>query len=35
MVKTLRRLLVRGYGIDRGRVAFMGYWRHGRAERTE
>ncbi|WP_295119458.1 siderophore-interacting protein [uncultured Leifsonia sp.] len=33
VVKTLRRLLVRGHGIDRGRVAFMGYWRLGRAER--
>jgi NADPH-dependent ferric siderophore reductase len=32
MVKTLRRLLVRGHGIDRGHVAFMGYWRRGRAE---
>lgn len=31
-VKTLRRLLVSGNGIDRGRVAFMGYWRLGRAE---
>ncbi|MFR0656789.1 SIP domain-containing protein, partial [Pantoea sp. SIMBA_079] len=31
-VKTLRRLLVRGHGIDRSRVAFMGYWRLGRAE---
>lgn len=31
-VKTLRRLLVRGHGIDRHRVAFMGYWRLGRAE---
>jgi NADPH-dependent ferric siderophore reductase len=34
VVKTLRRLLVRGHGIDRGRVAFMGYWRLGRAERV-
>lgn len=31
-VKTLRRLLVRDHGIDRHRVAFMGYWRMGRAE---
>jgi NADPH-dependent ferric siderophore reductase len=31
-VKTLRRLLVRGHGIDRSRVAFMGYWRLGRRE---
>lgn len=34
-VKLLRRLLVQGYGVDRGRVAFMGYWRAGRVERTE
>ncbi|MFE4950467.1 siderophore-interacting protein [Leifsonia sp. NPDC056665] len=34
VVKTLRRLLVRGHGIDRGRVAFMGYWRLGRAEQA-
>lgn len=34
VVTTLRRLLVRGHGIDRGRVAFMGYWRLGRAERA-
>lgn len=34
VVKTLRRLLVRGHGIDRGRVAFMGYWRLGRAEQV-
>lgn len=31
-VKTLRRMLVREHGIDRSRVAFMGYWRRGRAE---
>ncbi|MGO4534469.1 siderophore-interacting protein [Leifsonia sp. 2MCAF36] len=31
-VKTLRRMLVRDYGIDRSQVAFMGYWRRGRAE---
>ncbi|MGO4593073.1 siderophore-interacting protein [Leifsonia sp. 2TAF2] len=31
-VKTLRRLLVREHGIDRSRVAFMGYWRLGRSE---
>lgn len=31
-VKTLRRLLVSGNGIDRSRVAFMGYWRLGKAE---
>ncbi len=34
-VKTLRRLLVSGCGVDRKRVAFMGYWRLGRAERVE
>ena len=34
VVKTLRRLLVRGHGIDRGRVAFMGYWRLGRSEQA-
>jgi NADPH-dependent ferric siderophore reductase len=32
VVKTLRRLLVREHGVDRTRVAFMGYWREGRAE---
>lgn len=32
-VKTIRRLLVREHGVDRKRVAFMGYWRHGLAER--
>ncbi|WP_431245358.1 siderophore-interacting protein [Leifsonia xyli] len=31
-VKTLRRTLVRDHGIDRSRVAFMGYWRRGRSE---
>lgn len=31
-VKTLRRLLVQGHGVDRKRVAFMGYWREGRSE---
>lgn len=31
-VKALRRLLVRDHGIDRERVAFMGYWRLGKAE---
>ncbi|MGN7798085.1 siderophore-interacting protein [Leifsonia sp. 22587] len=31
-VKTLRRMLVRDHGIDRSRVAFMGYWRLGRSE---
>jgi NADPH-dependent ferric siderophore reductase len=31
-VKELRRHLVRGVGMDRKQVAFMGYWRHGKAE---
>jgi len=30
VVKELRRYLVRDLGVDRGRVAFMGYWREGR-----
>ncbi|MFT4214551.1 MAG: siderophore-interacting protein [Microbacterium sp.] len=34
-IKTLRRLLVSGCGVDRKRVAFMGYWRLGQAERSE
>lgn len=34
-VKTLRRRLVQGAGVDRRRVAFMGYWRRGRSERQE
>lgn len=34
-IKLLRRLLVSGCGVDRGRVAFMGYWRNGQAERIE
>lgn len=34
-IKTLRRLLVSTCGVDRKRVAFMGYWRNGQAERTE
>ncbi|WGD37959.1 siderophore-interacting protein [Lysinibacter sp. HNR] len=33
VVTTLRRHLVREYGIDRSRVAFMGYWRRGVAMR--
>jgi len=33
-VKLLRRMLVQGCGVDRGRVAFMGYWRAGQVERT-
>lgn len=31
-IKTLRRFLVSETGIDRKRIAFMGYWRSGRAE---
>ncbi len=31
VVRDLRRLLVRDLHVDRGRVAFMGYWRKGRA----
>lgn len=33
-IKQLRRLLVSTHGVDRRRVAFMGYWRRGIAERT-
>jgi NADPH-dependent ferric siderophore reductase len=32
VVTGLRRLLVRDLGIDRRRVAFMGYWREGLAQ---
>jgi len=32
-IKALRRMLVSGHGVDRRRVAFMGYWRRGVAER--
>jgi NADPH-dependent ferric siderophore reductase len=32
MIRTLRRHLVAECGIDRRAVAFMGYWRQGRAE---
>lgn len=32
MIRDLRRLLVRDHGVDRTRVAFMGYWRVGRSE---
>ncbi|MEV0274494.1 siderophore-interacting protein [Hamadaea sp. NPDC050747] len=32
VIKTLRRALVTEFGLDRGSVAFMGYWRQGRAE---
>lgn len=31
-IKTLRRILVTDTGVCRRRVAFMGYWRRGRAE---
>lgn len=33
-VKALRRAVVTERGVDRRRVAFMGYWRLGQAERT-
>ncbi|MBM7504260.1 siderophore-interacting protein [Agromyces aurantiacus] len=32
VITALRRFLVRDAGLDRRRVAFMGYWRRGRAE---
>ncbi len=32
VIRGLRRLLVGTHGVDRSRVAFMGYWRQGRAE---
>ncbi|HEX6954334.1 MAG TPA: siderophore-interacting protein [Agromyces sp.] len=32
VVKALRRFLVQDAGLDRRQVAFMGYWRRGRAE---
>ena len=32
VITTLRRFLVREAGLDRRQVAFMGYWRRGRAE---
>jgi len=32
MIKSLRRCLVTETGIDRSRVAFMGYWRDGKSE---
>jgi len=34
-VKTARRMLVSEFGVDRKRVAFMGYWRIGQPERQE
>ncbi|WP_348533938.1 SIP domain-containing protein [Homoserinibacter gongjuensis] len=30
----IRRHLVKELGVDRRAVAFMGYWRHGRAENS-
>jgi NADPH-dependent ferric siderophore reductase len=32
VIKALRRMLVAELGVDRRAVAFMGYWRRGRAE---
>jgi NADPH-dependent ferric siderophore reductase len=32
VIRTLRRALVTEYGLDRGSVAFMGYWRQGNSE---
>jgi NADPH-dependent ferric siderophore reductase len=32
VIKSLRRFLVSETGVDRGSVAFMGYWRLGKAE---
>ncbi|HEU4758172.1 MAG TPA: siderophore-interacting protein [Agromyces sp.] len=32
VIKVLRRFLVQDAGLDRRQVAFMGYWRRGRAE---
>ena len=32
VIKDMRRYLVRDVGIDRKQVAFMGYWRRGKAE---
>ena len=32
VVRDLRRCLVAEHGVDRRSVAFMGYWRRGRAE---
>ncbi len=32
VIRTLRRHLVAERGLDRRAVAFMGYWRHGRAD---
>lgn len=35
LIKALRRLLVTEHGVDRKRVAFMGYWREGQAEQIK
>jgi NADPH-dependent ferric siderophore reductase len=35
IIKALRRTLVRDFGVDRSRVAFMGYWREGKSEAQE
>lgn len=32
MVRDIRRILMRDYGMDRSAVAFMGYWRQGKSE---
>lgn len=32
VIKDMRRYLVRDVGVDRKQVAFMGYWRQGKAE---
>lgn len=32
MVRSIRRFLIAELGLDRGRIAFMGYWRQGRKE---
>jgi NADPH-dependent ferric siderophore reductase len=32
VIKDMRRYLVRDVGIDRKQVAFVGYWREGKAE---
>ncbi|MCH9276962.1 siderophore-interacting protein [Bifidobacterium amazonense] len=32
VVRDVRRILLRDYGLERSRAAFMGYWRDGKAE---
>ncbi|MFT8593718.1 MAG: siderophore-interacting protein [Bifidobacterium sp.] len=32
VIRTLRRMIVQQYGVDRSAVAFMGYWRAGKPE---